>query len=266
MLRTRLLVGIFLLPLVILVIMLGGAVYRIGVIGLLVIGVWELNRLMKAAGFAPPLLVSWLLLLVIVLAPDRPDVLGPGLAGVIILAMAFALRAYHHGDRSPLNGFALGLGIPLYLGWLGMHLLTLRALPGGQWWTLIVLPCTFAADTGAYFTGTWLGRHKLAPKISPKKTWEGYAGGVVFAVAFGLLVGCLWGAYEPQMLPWHGAAIGLLIGVVSPLGDLTVSVFKRQAGVKDTGRLIPGHGGAMDRLDSVLIAAVLGYYFVLWLV
>lgn len=265
MLRTRLIVGIVLLPLVVLVIMAGGAIYQLGVLGLLAIGVWELNRMMRAAGYIPSLLVSWLLLVVIVFAPERPDVLGPGVAAAILLAMAAALHAFYHGDKSPLNGFALGLGIPLYLGWLGVHLLTLRALPGGEWWTLIVIPCTFAADTGAYAIGTMWGRHKLASRISPKKTWEGYAGGVVFATFFGLLAGGMWGIHVPQMLPWHGAVIGLLIGLFSPLGDLAVSVFKRQVGIKDTGRLIPGHGGAMDRLDTVLIAAVLGYYFVTWL-
>ena len=264
MLRTRTLVAIVLLPLFVLVVWLGGAVYLAVVTVLLGIGVWELNRLMKAEGYAPSLAVSWLVLLVIVLSVAWPEVLGPGLAVAILLAMAVSLYHFHREDATPLNSFALMLGIPLYLGWLGSHLLRLRALPAGEWWTLLVVPCTFAADTGAYFAGTWFGRHPLDPRVSPRKTWEGYIGGMVFGVLFGGLLALLWGAKAPSMLPWHGAAIGLMVAVVTPLGDLVVSSFKRQVGVKDTSRLIPGHGGAMDRLDTVLVAAVLGYYFILW--
>jgi phosphatidate cytidylyltransferase len=266
MLRTRVLASLVLLPIVVAAVVLGGAAYSVGVTVLLGIGVWELNRMMRAEGYAPSLPVSWLLLLVIVLAVTWPSVLGPGFAGTIILALTVSLYRFHRGDTRPLNSFTLMLGVPLYIGWLGTHLLMLRALPAGEWWTLVLLTSTFATDSGAYLVGTWFGRHKLDPKVSPRKTWEGYAGGVASGVLLGAAAALLLGStLAPSIQPWHGAVLGLLVAVVTPLGDLGVSAFKRQAGVKDSSRLIPGHGGVMDRLDTVLVAAVLGYYFVLWL-
>lgn len=264
MLRTRLLAALVLLPIVLLVVAVGGLWYQGAVAAVLAIGVWELHRLTTARGYAPSLAVSWFLLAVILLSVTWPGLLGPGVALSVMLAMYMSLRNYHRGDAAPMISFSLTLGIALYVGWLGWHLLALRALPQGEWWTLTVLPCIFAADSGAYFVGTQFGRHKLVPWVSPKKSWEGYLGGVVFAVILGVVAVLLWRPRAPGMLPAHGAVIGLVVSLLSPLGDLTVSAFKRQAGVKDTGRLIPGHGGMMDRLDSVLIAAVLGYYYILW--
>lgn len=116
---------------------------------------------------------------------------------------------------------------------------------------------TWASDTFAYFVGSKFGRHKLAPAISPAKTWEGTIGGVAGSV---LGTGLLGAACGLSIV--HSAAIGLLIGVVAPLGDLAESVIKRYTGVKDSGRLLPGHGGVLDRFDSVMFAAPVVYYYV----
>jgi phosphatidate cytidylyltransferase len=110
----------------------------------------------------------------------------------------------------------------------------------------------------AYFTGLLLGRHKLAPKISPKKTIEGAVGGVAGSV---LLCG-LFGYFAVPPLLTHCIALGVLGGVVSQLGDLTASIFKRKMGIKDYGNLIPGHGGVLDRFDSVLFTAPAVYYYI----
>ncbi|MBN2470395.1 MAG: phosphatidate cytidylyltransferase [Anaerolineae bacterium] len=266
MLRTRILVAVVLLPAVIAIILAGGWLLQLALLALLFLGARELIQFARSEGYAPSFLVAGAILVVNMAAVRWPDVLGPGMAGAIMLAMAATLIRFQRGDHSPLNSFALTLTTGLYLGWMGTRLALLRDLPEGEWWTLFVLFTTFAADTGAYAIGKPFGRHKLAPKISPKKSWEGYVGGVLTGALFGLAVGALAGDTLPGITPAHGLLIGLLIGVITPLGDLIVSAFKREAHVKDSSHLIPGHGGMLDRLDTVLLAVVLGYYYVLWFV
>lgn len=126
----------------------------------------------------------------------------------------------------------------------------------GTYWLLAVLLGTAANDTGAYFVGSAIGRHKLAPHISPGKTWEGLAGGAAGAVIAALLLS------GPLGLTWvAGALLGLLVCAAAVTGDLCESLLKRAAGVKDSGRLIPGHGGILDRLDSILFVLVAVYVF-----
>jgi phosphatidate cytidylyltransferase len=120
------------------------------------------------------------------------------------------------------------------------------------------------SDSAAYFVGRLWGRHKLSPRTSPKKTWEGYAGSVIGGLAFGAVVGGLPGT--GALTWWQGALLGLLIGVLGTIGDLSISLIKRQVGAKDSSRLIPGHGGILDRTDSVLVAAAVGYYYLVWFV
>jgi len=131
----------------------------------------------------------------------------------------------------------------------GIALLRLRMVHGSAW-TLFVLVLVWAADTGAFIAGKAFGRHRLAPLVSPGKTWEGVAGGLVLAAATAALAS-RWLA-QP-LLPL--VAVGFIVAVFSVVGDLIESLFKRYAGVKDSGQLIPGHGGLMDRLDSVTAAA-----------
>ncbi|MBN1963973.1 MAG: phosphatidate cytidylyltransferase [Anaerolineae bacterium] len=264
MLRTRTLVALVVLPFFFVIVLTGGALFQATVVLLLAVSAWELARLGRTGGYAPFLPGMWLTLGAILLATLRPDALGPGLTLAIIVTMAASLHSYHSHKAPPLISFTLTLGIGLYLGWLGQHLLLLRALPQGEWWALTVLPVVFAADSGAYMFGVSFGRHKLLPWVSPNKTWEGYVGGIASAVVVGAVAVGLWSLRAPGMRPLDGALLGLVIGVASPLGDLTVSSFKRQVGAKDTSHLIPGHGGLMDRMDTVLIAAALGYWYIVW--
>ncbi len=135
----------------------------------------------------------------------------------------------------------------------GVALLRLRLdWPQGLRWLLAALFLVWAADTGAYFAGRWIGRHKLAPQVSPGKTWEGALGG--------LLLVCLLAAWAAPLLTMPRlpfAALCLVVGCFSIVGDLIESLFKRHAGLKDSGRLLPGHGGMLDRIDSLLAAAPL---------
>lgn len=148
----------------------------------------------------------------------------------------------------------------IFTGFLLSYYTSLINMNQGRLWTILTLFTTFAADSGAYFTGRAWGKRALAPKISPRKTWEGAVGGLICATVSGLILsnillgltkGILW-----SIIP------GLLIGIFSPLGDLAASTFKRRAGVKDSGIILPGHGGILDRIDSLLISGIMIYYYV----
>jgi len=151
----------------------------------------------------------------------------------------------------------------LYVGWLLSYLVELRMLDNGRNWVFLAFFATFASDTSAFFIGRAIGKHKLAPNISPGKTWEGAIGGILGAVILSLL----FVLPSPFSLPlsWFQAVlIGFLISVFGQFGDLVESLFKRNMGVKDSGTLLAGHGGFLDRIDSIVFAGVLVYYFAVW--
>ncbi|MFC1914306.1 phosphatidate cytidylyltransferase [Chloroflexota bacterium] len=150
----------------------------------------------------------------------------------------------------------------LYVGWLLSFLVALR-LDAGRNWLLLALFVTFASDTAAFFVGRALGKRRLAPRISPRKTWEGAVGGVFGA----MLVSLLFVLPSPLQLPLgYGQALllGLLVSVFGQLGDLAESLLKRSSGVKESGSFMPGHGGLLDRMDSVVFAGIVVYYFFLF--
>ena len=132
----------------------------------------------------------------------------------------------------------------------------------GGWWLLLGILTVYAADTGAYAVGRLIGRHPMAPGISPGKSWEGAAGGMAGAVIAAVVLGIL---LPLRLQIWQLAGIGVILGIVAPLGDLLESKIKRRAGVKDSGRLLPGHGGMLDRLDSLLPSLIVVYLLALWL-
>ena len=149
----------------------------------------------------------------------------------------------------------------LYLGWLQSHLVALRGLDDGRNWVFLALSATFASDTAAYFVGRAWGRRKLAPAISPGKTWEGTIAGLVSAI----IVSLLFTLVLPLEI-WQAILLGFLISCFGQIGDLVESLFKRNMGVKDSGSLLPGHGGFLDRIDSVVFAGVVVYYYVIWVI
>ncbi len=149
----------------------------------------------------------------------------------------------------------------LYTAVFGAHLVLIRNLDDGQMWLVVLLAATFATDTGAYGVGRLIGRHRMVPRISPSKTWEGAAGGLLFGVAAAVLA--------PVLLELETEMPGpVLIAITLPLaaiaGDLIESALKRRMGVKDMSGLLPGHGGFADRLDSILIVSVCLYWILRW--
>ncbi len=180
-----------------------------------------------------------------------------------------------HDHDGALPAWALTFSGALYIAWLLSHFVLLRALQiplnpapalrardrvGRRLGHILVLAITFLQDTAAYFVGRSLGKHKLAPVLSPKKTVEGAIGGLVGAVAASLICIPLLGL--PLSIV-SGVVIGIIGGIAGPLGDLAESLIKRQVGLKDIGKIIPGHGGVLDRADSLLFTAPVLYYLIL---
>jgi len=147
----------------------------------------------------------------------------------------------------------------MYIGLFTAHVVLFMALPNGAAWLLFLTTITAASDTGAYFTGMSLGRHKLCPSISPKKTVEGLAGGMLCGTGFALLV-AFFLLHEVNL--WRLAAAALFLSALGVVGDLVESLLKRSMGVKDSGSILPGHGGILDRADSLLLTAPVLYYLV----
>ncbi len=150
----------------------------------------------------------------------------------------------------------------LYIGWLLSHMVALRGLEDGRNWVFFVLFVTWLSDTTAFFAGRRLGRHKLAPNISPGKTWEGAIGGIGGAIAMSVL----FFTPTPFQLPlayWQVMPLSIGVSVLGQAGDVVESLLKRNMGAKDSGTLMPGHGGILDRMDSMIFAGVLVYYYAL---
>jgi phosphatidate cytidylyltransferase len=144
-------------------------------------------------------------------------------------------------------------------------MIDLRNMPGGLWWLSIVFPIIWMTDVAAYFVGSRFGKHPLSRRISPKKSWEGYWGGVFFGTLISAVLVILWHSLGgPAVAWWQGAILGVALSALSILGDLGESMFKRQAGVKDASNFFPGHGGVLDRIDSWIWGAALGYFFIIW--
>jgi phosphatidate cytidylyltransferase len=180
---------------------------------------------------------------------------GAAVATVLALGAALAWRALDGLGRGFARDAQATLFALAYLGFLPAFIVLVATMPDdGRWLALAVIILPVANDTGGYIVGSLAGRHKLAPTISPKKSWEGLAGSVVMAVAVGL------GAAAALGHPiWWGAVFGVVAVATSTLGDLAESLIKRDLGLKDMGSLLPGHGGVLDRVDSILMTAPFAY-------
>jgi len=201
----------------------------------------------------------------VVLAAYGPQ---PGVMALTLTAGLLAVMVLHlfRGKHSLAGLSASVLGVA-YIGWFAAHFVALHGFEGeGPGLVTFLLVAVVFSDTGAYFIGKGMGRHKLAPKVSPKKTWEGAVGGVLaamlsVAVLYALRVALAWDTLPDWSLPAY-VVIGAVLAVIGQVGDLVESMLKRDAGVKDAGGLFPGHGGVLDRCDSILFAGPALYYIV----
>ena len=185
------------------------------------------------------------------------------LTAAVVISLICLLR-YSPKERAFISWAWTMAGI-LYIGWLTSYLVAIRGFDYGRNWVFFALFVTFASDTSADLVGSTLGKHHLAPYISPKKTWEGAIGGGIGAI-LASLVFILPTTLNLPLTLWQAILAGLLASIFGQLGDLVKSLFKRNMGAKDSSKLLPGHGGFLDRLDSVLFAVVVVYYYVIWVI
>jgi phosphatidate cytidylyltransferase len=260
--------------------LLGGWYFTLCFAAIVYLGQQEYFSLVRAKGIAPAakttLVVSQILLITATLSPTLTDAVMPVAGTFICFYLLFQPKLATIADiSSSILGLFYGGYLPSYWvrlraigsaemsnlplgGYFPTNIPSLHTLPAGLVTTLLAFGCIWAADIGAYVFGKLFGRTRLTD-ISPKKTVEGAVFGVLGSVA--VATAGAWYLGWPGW-PLSGMALGLLIGIASLLGDLTESMMKRDAGVKDSGQLIPGHGGILDRADSYVFTAPLVYYFV----
>ncbi|MBE1487856.1 phosphatidate cytidylyltransferase [Plantactinospora soyae] len=219
------------------------------------IGIWEMTQAVRPSGVHPPLvpLIAGGLLMVGLAWWAGPDALSLGLLVTVLATLVWRLGDGPAGYQRDMTAATL---IAVYVPFLGGFAALLAAAPDdGELRVLVTLAAVVLSDTGGYAAGVAFGKHPMAPSVSPKKSWEGFAGSVAAAaIGSAVLLGVLL-----DVEPWWGAIFGVAVSVAAVLGDLGESMIKRDLGVKDMSNLLPGHGGLMDRLDSVLFAVPTGY-------
>lgn len=190
------------------------------------------------------------------LAPGHWWVTLGGIALIGVWRLVELVRPNHRATgREVLLDLGAGALIMVYIGFMAGFTVLLTAQDGGQWWTLAFIIVVVAIDTGAYASGLAFGRHKMAPRISPGKTWEGFAGALVVAVVAGILLAI----FMLQQPWWVGVIFGLTMVLTATSGDLAESLMKRDLGIKDISTWLPGHGGFLDRVDSSLLSGAAAY-------
>lgn len=247
-------------------------------VGLLPFASWELTQILRANDVRAR---TWLtcfaaelgLLLHFAIPWSTDAAQAVAMVGTALVAMFLVSLVYHSRERNVEGVVAAAGGTMfgmIYLGFMLGFLLSIRRWESA-WVVLAIVLITKSCDIGAYFTGRAIGRHKLIPWLSPGKTWEGLFGGIVFSMGVASLL-AWWGrslepvvivgreAYDHSFSAGHAALAGALLAVVGQVGDLMASLFKRDAGLKDSSRLLPGFGGVLDVLDSPLLAGPAAYW------
>jgi phosphatidate cytidylyltransferase len=260
-LSRRVLTAVALLPIVIGAVIVGGWPFAALLVLITVLAQYELYGLFESAGLSPFKPLGIATGVSIVFAPLWPGFLAVATIGAAGVVAAGLFRS----DDRPLENAAAGILGVIYPAALAAWAVHLRVGAGevlgdrwAAWLTVTVLVATWAADTFAYFTGRAVGSRPLFERVSPKKTIEGAVGGVLGAV---VVVMILKAAAMP-FIGWIDALVlGLIAGVVGPIGDLTESLFKRSIGAKDSGTLLPGHGGVLDRIDALLFTIPLSVFY-----
>ena len=277
MLRQRLIISLLILPPGLICMYLGGGLYFAVFVVFFAIAAYEYVQMMRVGGLRPalPLVVGGVLALSIAQTlpifwpasePRLWLISGGALMALLIVATTWHLVDYERG-AAPAAGadWAVTIAGLVYLGWGGGYFIYMRELPDGLWWTFIALPAIWLADSGAYVAGKRWGKHLMTPRLSPKKTWEGLVGGLLTGALSGASFGWLGSLVVPPesyVSALSGAVVGFVVATTGVLGDLGISMLKRQAGIKDTSNLLGAHGGLLDRIDSWIIAGPVAYFVI----
>jgi phosphatidate cytidylyltransferase len=232
----------------------GGLLWTLALLAVGIVCLGELYDLCKPV--RPVRLVGFLALLGLLLAAQYGAQFQVLLVAVAVVPLLFALTAWGPSREHATLAMAVTLLGVYWIGFALAHAVLLRGLPHGNAIVIDVLVGTFVGDTGAYFGGRSFGTRPLAPRISPNKTVEGLAIGMATAIAAVFLAGL----YQDWLSSTDALLLGLGVAIAAPVGDLFESFVKRDVGIKDSGRAFGAHGGALDRVDAALFAAVVGYY------
>lgn len=259
MLKTRLLSAFILIPFILGSVYVGGLAFFALVAGALLVAGWEFFDMARRAGHRP---LQWLglasIALILLEAQFQWNLLREIILAMVCVSLVIGIFQHREGW---LTGWAYTIGGVLYVGLIGAYFLLVRNLPNetGLLWTILALLTAWANDSAAYLAGTRLGKHGFFPHISPKKTWEGAVGGLVASILTMIAASIVF-----QIPFGFSILFGAGLSIAAILGDLVESLIKRQTGVKDSSTIIPGHGGLLDRIDSLLAAAVFAYYYLVW--
>ncbi len=264
MFRQRALSALIFVPLFLGLAWMGGITFDLFLLVILGFAGFEYARMLQNSGYkvACPLLIAAICALVL-LRMFATGWLEP-LAWTVILAVlgGYSLWQYEHGDDKVFTSLGFQVFGVFFIGVLGAYGISLNhAQPNGNLWLLVTIALVWLVDAGAYLIGSRFGKRIVAPRLSPKKTLEGFFGGTVVGLLSGVLIGWILRKPLPELELLNGAVLGLIMGPVAFFGDTLMSLIKRSLAVKDTGSLIPGHGGVLDRLDSMLWAMAVGYFF-----
>jgi phosphatidate cytidylyltransferase len=258
MLRTRVITAVVALPLVVAIVYFGGVWFAAGVGLFCLVAGWEYVQMMKKGGYTPNLVLT-LALIALLIAQGYWPSLDLGVILSVALVVSLVWQMSRADSPAPTADWALAIAGGLYIGWGMGRLVALRQLDNGLAWVCLALVTTWTADSFAYFIGRTIGCHKFWPRLSPKKTWEGCLGELLGGPIGAAVMAAVFS------LDWTQALVaGVLVAVVAIFGDLSISLMKRHVGVKDSSNLFPGHGGFLDRIDSLLFVSMVVYYYVLW--
>ncbi len=260
MLAQRVVSAIVLAPLLLLAVAAGGPWFLTAAFAISALAFWELHSLLRRAGFSPLWPLGAILTAAFLLTGWTHTAATTLHVVALCVALSLIFLLVRQKSEGNLLDWALTWLPPLYVGLLLWYSVSLRQFPSGDRWVYLVLAISWATDSAAYFVGSAIGRHGFFPRISPRKTVEGAVGGIAGGVLCGGLLAYFFGWDPVRIVP-----LAVLGSVAAEAGDLVESFIKRQLGAKDAGHVIPGHGGMLDRLDSVVLVGVVTYFWALYI-
>lgn len=267
MLAKRVLTAAVGIPFAIYVVNYGGLLFYLVLNLLALAGLLELHAMFRRLGLTPSFALSSVISLLMLAVANFGNVDEMSFLITVLIIGVLSMLVLRK-NALPVPDAAITILSTFYAGWLFTFLILLRnistdiittplgQISAGAAFTWMALTATWANDTSAYFVGSALGKHKLCPEISPGKTVEGAIGGLAGSIIISMIIGML---VHVSLI--HSVMLGFLTGLAAPMGDLVESTFKRYTGVKDSGNIFPGHGGVLDRFDSMLFVAPVVYYY-----
>jgi phosphatidate cytidylyltransferase len=265
MLRQRIITAFIGLPILITAIWFGIPWFTLLIAAIAFVGILEFYRMATSADIQPLTYFGVVFAVLLAFIPHCQYAEAAPLLLTLVIVISLIWSLFRSTRERAFHNWAWTMAGILYIGWMLSYWVSLRILENGREWVFFVAVTTIASDTSAFFVGRAWGKRRMAPTISPSKTWEGAIGGFLGAMALALILKAIL-SLPPFFLPanyWQAALLGATVSIFAQLGDLVESLLKRNTGTKDSGKLLPGHGGILDRIDGFLFSGVLIYYFVI---